>query len=789
MFSSKDLFFTPPTSGYQIAKSLRFRQSATAYLNRTPGSSPTDAKKFSFSWWTKKAKIATANQFVYGCGSSGSDETYFGFNSTDKFEYLEYTSSAYQINLSTTPVYRDPSAWYHCLLVLDTTQSTSTDRVKFFVNGVQQTLTGTFPSLNYATSNVNSTDAQNINRLPTSGAVNFDGYYAEVYMIDGQAKTTTDFGFYDTNNIWQPKAYSGTYGTNGFYLKFTDVGATSGSNAGYGKDFSTNTNYWTTNNLSSTSGATYDSMLDSPTNYYDGTASGRGNYATLNPIYIRSGNNCTASDGNLKLTGPTTAGVRRLATMGSSATKFYFEWQTNNASSTANEIFIADANDSVTISVADSDLGGFATTDIGMVACDPTTGNVWFGRNGTWYRNATTTTTGNPATTAVAYGTLSGYPTPYFPAASSYNSSYSLVVNFGQRPFTYDPPPGFFPLNTQNLTLPTIFNGAQYMAAVTYTGTGSPQTITTSSTNSGNNFNAITFQPDLVWIKDRTNAQDNKLTDAVRGATKALISNTTADETTDANGVTAFNVNGFSVGTGTRAYSDSNGDSYIAWEWKESVSSGFDIVTYTGNGSARTISHSLNAVPNMIIVKARTTASTDQGWPVYHSANTSAPETDYMLLNTTDATADLDTVWNDTAPTSTVFSVGTNANVNANNDTYVAYLWAAITGYSAFGSYTGNGSTDGPFVYTGFRPRWMIVKRNSSSGSSWVVYDTTRATYNVAGIYLQTNAADAEVSSSDFDFLSNSFKIRTAGGYLNNSGATYLYAAFAENPFTISRAR
>lgn len=473
MFSAKNLFFTPTPTGYQVKNSLRFRSSATAYLSRTPGSAPTDAKKFSFSWWTKKAKVATANQFVYGCGSSGSDETYFGFNSTDKFEYLEYTSGAYQINVSTTTVYRDPSAWYHCLLVLDTTQSTSTDRVKFYVNGVQQTLSGTFPGPNYATSNVNSTDPQNINRIPTSGGVNFDGYYAEIYMIDGQALTPLSFGATDAaTGVWVPIAYTGTaasYGVNGFYLPFSNTAST--TTIGY--DLSplasphSSANNWTSNNIVLTAGATYDAMIDAPNIYALSSAGNVGNYATLNPIYVRSGNNCTASDGNLKLTGPTTAGVRRLATMGSSDTKFYFEWQTNNASSTANEIFIADANDSVTISVADSDLGGFATSDIGMVACDPSTGKVWFGRNGTWYQNATTTTTGNPATTAVAYGNLSGYPTPYFPAASSYNSSYSLVVNFGQRPFTYNPPSGFFPLNTSNIPTGTITTSGSF------TGNGS----------------------------------------------------------------------------------------------------------------------------------------------------------------------------------------------------------------------------------------------------------------------------------------------------------------------------
>jgi hypothetical protein len=231
-----------------MSRSLRFRSSASAYLNRTPGSSPTDAKKYTYSAWIKKAKNATSNQFIYGCGSSGSDETYFGFNSSDAFEYLEYTSSAYQINVSTTAVFRDPSAWYHLVLVLDTTQATSSNRVKLYINGVQQTLSGTFPSLNYATSNVNSTDAQNINRLPTSGGLNFDGYYAEINMVDGQALAATDFGQYDQFSNWTSKKYTGTYGTNGFYLPFSNNSST----GTLGLDFSGNNNTWTTNNFSVT---------------------------------------------------------------------------------------------------------------------------------------------------------------------------------------------------------------------------------------------------------------------------------------------------------------------------------------------------------------------------------------------------------------------------------------------------------------------------------------------------------------------------------------------------------
>jgi hypothetical protein len=313
------------------------------------------------------------------------------------------------------------------------------------------------------------------------------------------------------------------------------------------------------------------------------------------------------------------------------------------------------------------------------------------------------------------------------------------------------------------------------MDVALYTGNGSTQTIS-----------GLEFSPDLVWIKGRSGATDHALYDTVRGVQQQLESNTTTDETTESTGLTAFNSDGFALGA--LAQANTSSATYAAWCWDESVSAGFDIVTYTGNGSARTIAHSLGVAPSMIIVKARTTASTDQGWPVYHSANTAAPATDYLLLNDTAATADLDTVWNDTAPTSSVFSVGTNALVNANADTYVAYCFAPVSGYSSFGSYTGNGSADGPFVYLGFRPAMVIVKMSSSTGN-WTILDSKRAGYNVDNDPLFPNLSNAEGTTDLIDITSNGFKVRTTDATFNTNAGTYVYATWAESPFQYSRAR
>ena len=354
----------------------------------------------------------------------------------------------------------------------------------------------------------------------------------------------------------------------------------------------------------------------------------------------------------------------------------------------------------------------------------------------------------------------------------------AVSFNFGQRPFAYTAPTGFKSLNTQNLPTPAIKNPSKYMNIATYTGTGNTRSIT-----------GVGFQPDLVWTKSRSNIETHKLVDSIRGATKALSSETTGDEVTQS-GLTSFDSDGFTIDGTTDIGYNTNTYTYVGWNWKKGITPGFDIVSYTGTGVARTISHSLGAVPHWMIIKARTTVSTDQGWPVYHRNNTAAPETDYLLLNSTAATADLDTVWNDTAPTSSVFSVGTNALVNTNNDTYLAYLWTEIAGFSRFGTYTGNGSADGPFVWCGFRPRWVALKRTDST-SDWSIRDSARTPRNVDINPIWTNLANAESPDTSYsnDLLSNGFKIRSASAWINASGATYIFAAFAELPFKYSRGR
>ena len=321
----------------------------------------------------------------------------------------------------------------------------------------------------------------------------------------------------------------------------------------------------------------------------------------------------------------------------------------------------------------------------------------------------------------------------------------------------------------------TIDNPELYFQTVLYSGNSTARDITLDGDEN--------MQPDLVWIKERDDTINHYLTDSVRGAPKKLSPNTNSDESAgDSSWINAFNSDGFSVGNEDNI--NDTGDTYVAWCWKESATAGFDIVTYTGNGSARTISHSLSAVPKMFIIKNRSASSGDRGWGVYHVSN---GNTHFLELNLNAAKDESSGLFNDTTPTSSVFSVGDNSRVNTNTETYIAYLFAEKQGFSKFGSYTGNGNADGTFVFCGFRPAYVMIKNSTSGSSHWVIADNKREGYNVDNDPLYPNLNAAEGTTDFMDILSNGFKLRTTGVDFNASGDTYIYMAFAEAPFVNSK--
>jgi hypothetical protein len=768
--------------GYQIERSLRFNSADSTSLNRTPGSA-SNRKTWTWSGWVKRCEISDTERVFFSAGADGNNFTALEWINSKL--YLQNYTSGVQTITNTTAVFRDASAWYHIVLAIDTTQATSANRAKIYVNGVQQAgFSGSPFSLNQEFW-INYTYSHRIGARQLSSADAFSNQYmAEVNFIDGSALDPTSFGEYNEDTgVWQPKAYTGARGTNGFYLDFAD----NSSVAALGYD-AAGSNDWSVNGISVTAGKDNDSLVDTPTNYGEDTGVGgevRGNYATMNPLDKRefSTDTIATSNGNLDvlLTAENGQTVIR-ATTGVSSEKYYCEVTIVTVNS---GIGVADA----TSSINDVGFGGvnswtyysasgniwtnggqtaygstYTTNDIIGIAIDMDSGKAWFAKNGTWQNSGSPTGGTNAAVT-----TLSGRTVTVTHTNGGSTSSGSW--NFGQRPFAYTAPSGFKALCTQNLPEPTIVDGGEYFDVVIDTGAN----IKSAS--------EAVYTHQWAWIKDMDNVNNHQLVDSVRGTSAVLQSNTTAAETT---------------------YSTPSGES-VAWVWSApntgvsntdgsitstvsaNTTSGISICTYTGTGSAATVGHGLDSAPEMMIIKNRDTTN---NWFVYTS---SLGATKYLLLNTTVAEDTSSTTFNNVAPTSSVFSVGTWAGTNGSTNDMIAYCFAAIPSFSAMGSYLGNGSADGPFVYTGFKPRYLILKRSSAASVTygWQIYDTARSPYNTAllpGLWADTSAAEA-ADTYGIDLLSNGFKLRSSGVNQNGSGDTYIYAAFAENPFKIALAR
>ena len=784
-----------------ISKSLRFRSSASAYLNRTPASAG-NRQKFTISVWYKAGKIGVdpVNANIINAGGDGSSLLIsgtgaFGATYNDRLLFREAGTTLFYWPM----VFRDPSAWYHIVFAMDTTQATAANRAKLYVNGVDQgAFSGTAITQNTSTS-INNNTAHYIN-LFNSAFYHSDLYYAEYYLIDGQQLTASSFG--NTNaqtGVWQPIAYTGTYGTNGFYLPFSNV--TSTTTIGY--DFSGNSNNWTPNNISLTSGSTYDSMNDVPTQWIPYNTTGdvgalwRGNYCVLNAINTGR----TLSNGNLNYAGAA-SGVS-LGTIAVSSGKWYWETVLTGAGGSMTGIATATTVGSLSWVGSDANSYGYytsgqkytsgsgaaygaswTTNDVIGVALDMDAGTL------TFYKNNTSQGT--------AYSGLTG---SFVPAVGNNSTNDVGFVNFGQRPFVYTPPSGFKTLNTTNLPTPTIGATAsttanKYMDVSLYSGTtGSNLTVT----NSGS------MQPDWVWLKARNQPYGHQLYDSVRGVQLRLRSNDTTAEVTNTGGVLSFNSTGFTIGTD--AFINETGTTMVGWQWRAggtpavtntagsitstvsaNTTAGFSIATFTApsGSTAYTVGHGLGTTPAMIIVKERGAAGND--WYVWHQSYSNTAQGN-QRLNTTAAVGNSSQIWNNTAPTSTVFSSISGTAVSSST-TAVAYCFAQVAGYSAFGSYVGNGVADGPFIFTGFRPRYFILK-NITSAQSWSVQDTSRSPYNVSSAVLLPNSSSAELTGTDFiDIVSNGFKIRhSSSGNNNNNGDTYIYMAFAESPFKFSLAR
>lgn len=764
------------SEAYVIGNSLRFQAASSQYLSRTP-SSASNRKTWTYSAWIKKGSL-TSSGWILGAGTAGSEYTGLVV-STTVLQMNVITASTNRIVVATNAVFRDPSAWYHIVLAVDTTQATNSNGVKMYVNGVQQTLTFTNYTQNVDTA-VNNTTTHTIGQV--IGVEYFDGYMAEVNFIDGQQLTPSSFGYNNPyTGVWVAKKYTGSYGTNGFYLPFSNGTST----ATLGVDYSGNNNNWNLNSFTRSAGVSDCWMKDVPSgNGYRGL-SASSNYAVLNPLDV-SNANPAISAANLRSTNAATGNRWAKATIQFSSGKFYWE-MTLGSVPTGNGLgpqpiyagtysYYNAYNGQIYIN--GSLLGTYATSttnDVIGIAFDRDLNTVSF------YKNNTLLATGT--------GITAGDVLPQF-FTGSVSTTEIFNVNFGQRSFAYTPPTGFLPLCTANLPVPTILQGNKFMDATLYSGNSTVQNVA----------NTAGFSPDLVWIKNRSSATDNILNDTVRGAGNYLISNLTNTETTNTIIFSAFNSNGFQLNNA--AQTNASGSNYVAWQWdagtttvtntngtissqvRANPTTGVSVVTWTPTASAGTIGHGLGVAPKMIVMKDR---QNSYQWFVYHASIGAGK---YLGLNTTTATTTNATVFS-TTPTSSVFDPGTGLTTGNLYGNQVAYCFAEIAGFSKFGSYTGNGSADGTFVYCGFLPKYILIKRTDAAGYNWKVGDTSRDTYNVADKILYPNLANGEGTGSGQykDFVSNGFKLRTTDSDQNASGGTYIYMAFAENPFNFSNAR
>ena len=805
---------------YQIANSCRFNGTSSR-LNRTP-SSTGNRKTLTLSTWVKRSKLG-ANQKVYLCGERTVAGYYsdIGFETDDTIRARLYSGNTM---FQTTQVFRDTSAWYHIVMAIDTTQGTADNRCKLYINGERVTAWATDPAstigLNYETTYTYSgTDViQWVGAAVDVPGFYTNGYFAETYLVDGTQLAIGDTGE-TKNGVWIPKDPSGfTYGTNGFLLNYASSGD-------MGNDVSGNNNDFTPTSVSA-----HDQMLDSPTFGSEGSA----NFPAFSPLYYTQSTNITEGNLDFVSTGNIEGGLTNAVIPAGEATVYYFEWCVT-VSGGGHEVYIGVNGLNIDMSGSSERGGrdeatcwGFLTQPSGYqyvqagsfdgrseVSLTISTGDVVgmvIDRANTtikWYINNSLKVT---STNLIATGDLAVWS-----GKGGGTTNVGGILNAGQDSsfagqktaggnadsngfgdFFYTPPTGTVGYCTGNLPVADAVDPAQtnddypqkLFSPKIYTGTGSSNALT-----------GLGFQPDLTWIKERSGANDHKLTDSTRGVTKSLESNEGTAEATDSNGLTAFGTDGFTVGSDV-IYNNEN-ETYVSWNWRLNggttssntegaltstvqvdPSGGFSIAKYTSNGSGSSFGHGLAATPSFLVVKKIDNQA--RNWAAWHK-DFPTPTTGYMLFNLTNAVQD-DTLWNNTAPTSTVINVqnGTTEVNNPSGDSYICYSFTNIEGYIKSGSYEGNGNADGTFVYTGFRPA-LIMTKSVDSTSNWQMFDDTRVGYNVDNNELQANTTAAEVTTDMIDILSNGFKLRIATD--PNVAETYVYLAMAHNPFKYATAR
>lgn len=797
---------------------------------------------FTLEAWVYLTATPSVNGWVYGARSGSNTSGYLFFDSSRRpcfqGDTTAFLTSSTAVTLNT---------WNHIAVVR---QGTATGNLKLYLNGTQVASVGT-------TNNFSYTGTQYIGATNGASPYNITGYISNLRIVPGTAVYTSAFTP-PTSQLTAVSGTSLlTCQSNTFVDNSTNAFAITANGDSRPQQFSPFTldvtddhsgqgNHWQPNNLDlRTTGAGADILVDSPTAYGTDTGVGgevRGNYCTWNRLQTSS--SITLNNGNLD--GTISGGFLIYSCAGTievTTSKWYYETVVTAGHSTAYPIVgvcdlsqvTSGINTSFYSSTGSGDTTGIIahatgtnvylsnntsttdgvsynkTTDVLMIAFDADLGKVWFGKNGTWNNSS------NPATNTGGhtFSTVSGKGyRPYVQCNA--DTSNSWTSNFGQRAFAYTAPSGFKALCTQNL--PPVTIGAtsttqadKYFNVKLYSGNG----------NTGQTITGVGFQPDFTWLKNRNQGGGyfHLLYDAVRGAGYNLRSDSTAAETNRTAVFSAFTSDGFTfpAGQGNTIENDSVG-TYASWNWnaggsnqtisvgqyatspanvpsiastvRANTTSGFSIVSFAFPAVAsKTVGHGLGVAPSMVIVKSRSNGT--QQWITYHA---SSGNTGFLCLNKTDGFATNSTVWDNTSPTSTVFTLGsgfTSGNFGADG---IAYCFADVDGYSKAFSYASNNSTDNAFVYLGFRPRWIMIKSSTTGGTNfdWVIYDTARMTYNyIANTDLRANLTITEGGTARnpaIDILSNGFKVRSSAGEIGSS-TLYVGMAFAETPFKYALAR
>ena len=797
-----------------IQKSLRFRRGSSTYLSRTPASQG-DRRKFTISWWMKISQDTTSTNTIFSAQRSTLNPDF----QINLYEYAliimgnkDGSSSSYMVSLVTERLFRDPNNWYHCVVAFDTNDSTSSNRVKIYVNGDQVTdfaagSTGlshnTYPSSGDQTSWGTNEATQNIGRR-YDGDKYFDGYLAEINYVDGSQLTADSFGFTDDQTgIWMPKRYEGGYGNvdNGFRLDFLDNSST----AALGIDKSPNGNDFSVSNHSVSASLTNDSMPDTPTN----------NFCILN--HLNKTTSFTGKDGGLTFD-QTSNDQAITGSFFVTSGKWYWEFYKNSGHNpeigisvvgreTLNNrstgfidgrlAFISNGGNLRTGSSSTASITGSSSGQTGAgwlrIACDMDNKKIWFSDlSGNYFNSGNPATGANPAYDFSSHATADGWA-PYICLTTA--SDANGYPNFGQfdlNSFSSNIPAGFKTLTSKNLrdhllTSSQAINPSEHFAAITYTGAQSSTNIT-----------GLLFEPDLIWCKSRTQLYNHYIFDRLRGFGNNLIPNSNAAEGSDATAIAGTHSSGFFMSSSSGisdTYQAPN--NYVAWCWKAGGAAvtnndgnttsqvsvnreaGFSIITYAGSGQPRTIGHGLGKKPAWVMTKSRD--DTDD-WMVWHkNIHTSNIGNYSMPLNSGSSRDNASKYWYDQEPTSTVFYRGDYSS----GDDMVAYCWAEIPGYSKFGTYTGNLNVDGPFINLGFRPAWVMTAR-VDSGDNWIIKDSARNTFNDVYFNFAANSNAVEFGSTGnnqtFDFVSNGFKIRGQDSGVSSNGNPFVYFAFAEQP-------